>query len=101
MMEKLNPWVAGVTLALTLAIMYSVCAAAMALWPDATLSFFNAWFHGVDLRMLKPAAGAFAIGIFFYGLSAITVTGFTVGAVYAAIYNLVRRCPGCQSHAGH
>lgn len=94
-MDRLNPWAAGSALAVTLAIVYSLCATAFALWPGATLEFFNAWFHGVDLRVLQPAR-AFTLGVFLYGLSGIVLSGFATGAIYAAIYNLVRRCPGCR-----
>lgn len=95
-MDKLNPWAVGAALAITLAVAYSVCATAFALRPEETLAFFNAWFHGVDLRVLQPAAKTFTLGVFFYGLSGIVLTGFAMGVVYAVVYNLVRRCPGCR-----
>lgn len=95
-MDKLNPWAAGSALAITLAIVYTLCAAAFALWPGATLEFFNAWFHGVDLRVLQPTARAFTLGVFLYGLSGIVLTGFVTGAIYAVMYNLARCCPGCR-----
>lgn len=95
-MDRLNPWAAGSALAVTLAIIYTLCAAAFALWPSATLEFFNAWFHGVDLRVLQPTARVFTLGVFLYGLSGIVLTGFVTGATYAVMYNLVRRCPGCR-----
>lgn len=95
-MDNLKPWVVGVALAITLALAYTVCAAAFALSPEETLSFFNAWFHGIDLRVLQPVASTFSLGVFFYGLSGITLSGFAIGAIYAVAYNLVRCCPGCR-----
>lgn len=68
---------------------------AFALWPGATRGFFNARFHGVDLRVLQPTTRAFTPGIFLYGLSDIVLTGFVMGAIYAVMVNLVRRGPGC------
>ena len=100
-MDRLSPWASGSALALTLAIVYTLCAAAFALWPGATLEFFNAWFHGIDLSALKPPSEKFTLGIFIYGLGGIVLTGFVTGAIYATMYNWVRRCPGCQPHAGH
>jgi hypothetical protein len=91
-MDRLNPWAAGSALAVTLAIVYTLCAAAFALWPGATLEFFNAWFHGVDLRALQPAAKAFTLDIFLYGLSGIALAGFVTGAIYAFMYNQIRCC---------
>jgi energy-converting hydrogenase Eha subunit G len=95
-MGRLTPWAAGFALAATLAIVYTLCTATFALWPSATLEFFNAWFHGVDLRVLQPATSAFMPGIFLYGLSGIVLTGFVTGAIYAVMYSLIRRCPGCR-----
>ncbi|MEW5944253.1 MAG: DUF5676 family membrane protein [Pseudomonadota bacterium] len=92
-MNRLNPWAAGTALSLTLAIIYTICTAAFALWPEAALGFFNAWVHAVDLRVLQPAVKAFSPGVFFYGLGGIAVAGFAGGALHAAIYNLVGRCP--------
>jgi energy-converting hydrogenase Eha subunit G len=96
MMDNLKPWTVGAALAITLAVAYTVCAAAFALRPEETLTFFNAWFHGVDLRVLQPAAKIFTLGVFFYGLSGIVLTGFAMGVVYGMAYNLFRRCPGCR-----
>ena len=55
-MLKLHPWRFGVAMAITVALLYSLCALAVALYPDATIDFFNAWFHGLDLMRLKPRA---------------------------------------------
>ena len=95
-MNNLKPWAVGAALAITVALAYTICAAAFALRPEETLAFFNAWFHGIDLRMLKPAASTFTLGVFFYGLSGVTLTGFIIGAIYAVVYNLIGCCPGCR-----
>ncbi len=99
-MDKLNPWAAGTALAITSGIVFTACAAALTLWPEATLEFFNAWFHGMDLRLLVPPGGRpLAFGQFFYGLTGVIAFSFGSGALFAFAYNLVRRCPGCSQ--GH
>lgn len=96
-MDKLNPWALGTALAITMAIVFAACAAALALWPGPTLEFFNAWFHGLDLRLLVPPGGRpLTLGQFFYGLTGVIAAGFGAGALFAVVYRLVRRCPGCR-----
>ena len=97
-MNKLNPRQTGTALALTVAILYIACVTAFTFWPEAALDFVNAWIHGIDLKLLRPAGGRpLTAGMFFYGLSGILVTGFGVGALYAVMYNFAGRCPACRS----
>ena len=96
-MKKPNPWVIGASLAITLAALYSVCAAAFAIAPAATIDFFNAWFHGLNLAGLQAGAKPFTPGVFVYGLVRLTVSAFVCGAVFAVSYNLIRFCPGCSN----
>lgn len=86
---SLQPLRTGLALALTATVLYVVCAAAFALAPGATLDFFNAWFHGVDLSVLNPGGRPFGWGTFVYGLVGIAVVAFVTGIVYAVVYNLV------------
>ena len=92
-MDRLNPWVVGGALTITVAAIYIVCAAAFAVAPDVTLGFFNAWFHGLNLAELKAGAKPFTFGIFVYGLVGISVSGFVSGAIFAVAYNLLRPAP--------
>lgn len=94
-MNKLNPWAVGSALAITTAIVYLACVTAFTVWPGGTLEFFNAWFHGLDLSVLKTAKPISA-DMFFYGLSGMVASAFAVGAVFAVSYNLARLCPGCR-----
>ena len=99
-MNKLHPWQTGTALALTSAILYLICVMAFTFWPDAALDFVNAWVHGIDLNLLRPAsAGPLTGGMFFFGLSGILFTGLMIGVLYAAMYNFAGRCPGCRSGA--
>jgi hypothetical protein len=86
-MTKLNPWATGLALALALAVLYAVCAGAFALWPQATLEFFNAWFHGLNLSGMQSGAKPFTPGLFIYGLAGLSASAFVTGAVYALIAN--------------
>lgn len=91
-MDRQSKAVTGLALASTLAAVYTACAAAYFLWPNVTLGFFNAWFHGLDLALLVPAGGkAWTLGDFVYGLAGVMVTGFLAGAAHAAAHNAVAR----------
>ena len=56
-MNRLRPWPFGLAAAVTFSVVYCVCALAVYLSPEATIGFFNAWFHGLDLALLKPPGG--------------------------------------------
>lgn len=90
-MEKLSVWAVGAALAVTFAAMYTLCAAAFAFAPGATLDFFNAWFHGLNLAGLQAGAKPFTVGGFLFGLVGIVVYAFVSGVVFVASYNLLRR----------
>lgn len=88
-MDKPNPWVNGISAAITFSILYTVCAVTIALFPEPGLNFFNAWFHGLDLSLLRTKDKPFTLAMFIYGLLGVAITTYLMGALYAAIYNLV------------
>jgi hypothetical protein len=91
-MEKLSTAAVGVTSAVTFSIVFTACAIAVALAPDATIGFFNAWFHGLDLSLLKPAGGKpLTLAQYVYGLVGVAFVSFITGALFALVYNLVTR----------
>ncbi len=90
-MNRIDPLTVGSATAITFSIVFTVCALAVALFPDGTISFFNTWFHGLDLNLLKPPGGRpLTINQFFYGLVGVAATSFLVGTLFAAVYNLIR-----------
>jgi len=90
-MNRLNPWIIGCTASITFSVTFTLCALAVALFPDGTVSFFDAWFHGLDLNLLKPPGGRpLTFGQFFYGLVGVAATSFVVGILFAAVYNLIQ-----------
>jgi len=82
----------GATSAITFSIVFTVCAIAVAVAPDATVGFFNAWFHGLDLTLPRPAGGKpLTLGQYAYGLTGVALTSFATGALFAVVYNLISR----------
>jgi hypothetical protein len=73
-------------------LVYSACALAVVLFPDGTIGFFNAWFHGLDLTLLKPPGGRpLTLTQFFYGLVGAAVVSLAIAATLAGFYNLFAR----------
>ncbi len=70
--------------------MSALCAVGFVLWPDATLDFFSAFMHGIDLKSAK-AAGPLSLARAIYGVVGLAVVGFVSGFVLATIYNAVAR----------
>jgi hypothetical protein len=82
----------GLASATTFSILYVICALAVLLFPDGTLGFFNSWFHGLDLALLKPPGGRpLTFSQFLYGLFNAALTSFILAWVMAAFYNLFSR----------
>lgn len=81
-MNTRTPWKTGVSLSLTMAISYTVCAILYGLWPQQGVDFLNALFHGLDFRRLASPL-PFTPGVFIYPLVVLVVWGFVVGTVFA------------------
>ena len=91
-MNRLQPWPFGFAASMTFSVLYSACALAVALFPDSTIGFFNAWFHGLDLTLLRPPGGRpLTLGQFVYGLVSAAAVSFVVAASLAGFYNLFAR----------
>ena len=89
-MDKVNTLGAGIALAVTLALISALCAVAFVLAPDATLDFFGAFMHGLDLKAVKSAA-PISFGRVLYGLIGLSIVGFIAGVVFAWSYNAISR----------
>ena len=80
----------GSALAITAVLMNGICAALIALWPAESISFANAWMHGVDLQLIRATAPP-TLGGFLYGAIGLAVISFVVGVVYAWVYNALHK----------
>lgn len=69
------------------AALYVLCALTAKLAPDFLLSFFQTWFHGVELSAVTtgPAITAASFGV---GLVSFSVFAWVVTAATSALYNL-------------
>lgn len=91
-MKRLQPWSFGFAGAVTFSVFYTACALAVFLVPDGTIGFFNAWFHGLDLTLLRPPGGrSLTLSQFLYGLISAAAVSFAIAASLAGFYNLFAR----------
>jgi hypothetical protein len=89
-MEKVNTVGAGIALAVTFGLLSALCALFFAIAPDATVNFFNAFMHGLDLNAVRSTA-PFSLGRVLYGVIGLAVVGFLAGLVFAWTYNAINR----------
>lgn len=88
-MTPLDPWRFGAAAAVAFSLLFTLCALAFLLAPEGTLDFFNSWFHGLDLKLLRPQGGrALTLGQYLYGLVGVAVVSFGGAVVLAALYDL-------------
>lgn len=53
-------------------------------------SFFNAWFHGLNLAGLQSGAKPFTFGVFLYGLIGLAAGAFVTGVLLAVFADWLR-----------
>ena len=86
MTNKLSIGATGIALATTFALMSALCALAFFVVPEATLDFFGAFMHGLDLNTVRAAAPTSLIRV-LYGVVGLGVVGFVAGVMFASAYN--------------
>ena len=85
MTNALNPKIVALSLASVAGILYILCALFVAIVPQASLNFFAAIFHGIDITQIKQTDISF--GSTLLGLVEIVVYSFIAGWLFAAVYN--------------
>lgn len=90
-MDRIHPARTGAALAITIAIAYALCALVFVAFPDGSVAFLNALFHGLDFRKLQPGPGGFSLAGFGAAVIVMAVYGFLIGALWAWVSNLLGR----------
>ena len=86
MSNKLSIVATGIALAVTFALISALCALAFFVVPEATLDFFGAFMHGLDLKTVKSATPITLTRV-LYGVVGLGGVGFVTGVVFASAYN--------------
>lgn len=82
---KHEPNATANAVAVTVALIYVVCAVVVVLLPDLAMSVAQSWFHGLDLS--KISAFNVTPGSFVLGLITSTAGAWLIGYVFANVYN--------------
>ena len=90
-MQRVNPWLTGATLALTVVVAYTICAIIFVAFPNASVLFMNALFHGLDFRKLQITSGEFSLLGFGTVVVVWGAAAFVVGVLYGGFYNVLSR----------
>lgn len=72
-------------LAVTVGVIYIVCALSVVLLPDLTMTIAQSWFHGLDLS--KISVFNVSVGSFILGLVTAVAGSWVIGYVFASAYN--------------
>lgn len=96
-MQRLNPWISGAALALTLVVAYTGCALIFVTYPNASVLFMNALFHGLDFQTLQVTPGAFSLTGFGVVVVVWGLVGFLVGVLYGGFFNVLSRDVAARS----
>lgn len=83
---KKNPLATANAAGATTAIVFVVCRLLVSIFPDASFTVAQSWFHGIELT--KPgSAWNLTAGAFILGIISSTVIAWLVGYVFALSYN--------------
>lgn len=82
---KHDPIVTANATAVTVAFVYVVCAASIALFPTFSMMVASSWFHGIQLGKFGP--GIVTPTSLVWGIVTATGGAWVVGYVFARAYN--------------
>ena len=90
-MTKLNPWIFGAVLSITVVINYILCTIFWYTFTGPAIKFLNVLFHGIDFTKIY-ASTAFSFGDFLYVLIVFAIWAYILGAIYAVVRNFLMAC---------
>lgn len=88
--NRISPAALGVTLALTIALMYTLCFIAWTVWREPALDLLNALFHGLDFRRLVTVESKLGFWSFIAPLVVLSLWGLVTGVAFGVIGNRLR-----------
>ena len=86
------------SLAITVLVAYTLCTVVFAIFPNASLGFMNALFHGLDFGALQVSGSGFDFGGYVVAAAGMAAWAFLVGLVFAWVLRFntgtTQRSPG-------
>lgn len=81
---KHKSYIIANTLAITVSLIYVVCAMAIVFFPDLAMTIAQSWFHGLDLA--KISTPNVTPGSFILGFITATAGAWLVGYIFTFVY---------------
>ena len=90
-MNRLNPVFVGLSLSITVAVIFILCALAVVIAPSASLAGLNLVSHGLNLAPLTLSAVPITMTSGLVGLLLVMAISFITGFVFALVSNVLTK----------
>lgn len=90
-MNRPNPVSTGLTLAITVGLLYLLCALVVAIAPEALMAALGLVAHGLNLAPLMQQVAPISLPAVLVGLLALMVYGFIAGLLFGLVNNVFSR----------
>lgn len=90
-MNRLNPVFVGLSLSITVAVIFILCALAVVIAPSASLAGLNLVSHGLNPAPLSPSAVPITMTSVLVGLLLVMAISFITGFVFALVSNVLTK----------
>ena len=90
-MNRLNPVISGLSLAITVGLLYLLCALAVVIAPGALSAAFGLVVHGLNLAPLMQQIPPISLPAVLIGLLAIMAYSFIAGLLFGWVNNIFAR----------
>lgn len=90
-MNRLNSIFVGLSLSITVAVIFILCALAVVIAPSASLAGLNLVSHGLNLAPLSPSAVPITMTSVLVGLLLVMAISFVTGVVFALVSNVLTK----------
>ncbi|MEO6172067.1 MAG: DUF5676 family membrane protein [Arenimonas sp.] len=88
-MNQLKKASVGLSLAITVGLLYSLCGMAVTIFPNAIAAALNLVVHSLNMALLTDSPPTLTVAGFAMGLLGIMTYSFIAGYLYALVYNFV------------
>ena len=90
-MNRLNPVATGLSLAITVGLLYLLCALMVALAPGALSTALDLVTHGLNIAPLTQQVAPISLPALLLGLFAILGYSFIAGLLFGLVNNMLAR----------
>lgn len=90
-MNRLNPVTTGLSLAITVGLLYLLCALVVAFAPGALMAALGLVAHGLNLAPLTQQVAPISLPAVLVGLLALMAYSFIAGLLFGLVHNAFAR----------